>query len=181
MLELLAGLSKKNAHTIFGAIGDALAEREIALQPASLYMEQCMPAAGILSARGPTEREQADICLGMEVARSISVLEIGQTVVVKEGTVVAVEAFEGTDATIRRAGKLGGPGTVVVKVAKSGHDMRFDIPVIGVRTMQTLRKAGVSAMAMQAGRCIVLEPDAVSSAADNIDVALIALDSEDEA
>ena len=131
MLQLLAGLTKRNAHTIFGAVGEALQAIDVELKPASLFMESAMPDVGILSSRVPTRQEQQDIGLGIDVARTTSGLDIGQTVVIKEGTILAVEAFEGTDATIRRAGKLGGKDAVIVKVAKSGYDMRFDIPVIG--------------------------------------------------
>ncbi|MEM7397232.1 MAG: UDP-2,3-diacylglucosamine diphosphatase LpxI, partial [Verrucomicrobiota bacterium] len=149
-IQLLAGLKEKNAHTIFGAIGDALNEIDIELKPASLFMESTMPEPGLLSRREPTEREQADIELGLQVAGQTSSLDIGQTVVIKEGTILAVEAFEGTDETILRAGRLGGEGSVVVKVAKRGHDMRFDIPVIGTRTIKMLKKAKASALAVEA-------------------------------
>jgi UDP-2,3-diacylglucosamine hydrolase len=131
MRELLAGLAQKNAHSIFGAIVQKLESTGIAVLPASEYMESHMPAAGTLTRRAPDETELADIELGRKVAHATSGLEIGQTVVIKTGTILAVEAFEGTDQAILRAGKLGGPGCVVVKVAKQGHDMRFDIPVIG--------------------------------------------------
>lgn len=178
MIEILAGLEQRNAHTIFGAVGAAMRERGLELKPASLFMEECMPAAGVLTARAPDAREQADIELGRNVARTTSGLEIGQTVVLKEGTIVAVEAFEGTDATLRRAGKLAGPGTVVVKSAKQGHDMRFDIPVIGERTLRVLRKAGASALAVEAGRCIVLDRPKVVALADQAGISMLAVEPE---
>ena len=180
MVELLAGLHERNAHTIFGAVGDALRQRGLDLKPASLFMEDCMPGAGVLTARAPDEREQADIELGRGVARTTSGLEIGQTVVVKEGTIVAVEAFEGTDATLRRAAKLAGPGTVVVKTAKRGHDMRFDIPVVGERTLRVLRRTRASALAIEAGRCIVLDRPRVIALADAAGIALVAVEPETE-
>ena len=112
-------------------------------------------------------------------------LDVGQTVVIKDGVVLAVEAFEGTDATIRRAGRMGGAGSVVVKVAKRGHDMRFDIPVVGMHTMKTLRKARVAALAVEAGRCILLERDKVIREAERLGIAVVALpptpDSDEEA
>ena len=120
MLALLARLRVRNAETIFGAVGDELKKIGVELLPASLFMEHTMPEAGVLSARRPTEQERADIELGMNVAKLTSGLDIGQTVVIKNGTILAVEAFEGTDAAIARAGELGGAGAVVVKVAKRG-------------------------------------------------------------
>ena len=179
-ISLLLGLKERNAHTIFGAIADELAALGITLRPASLFMERALAVEGVLTARGPTEREAADIAHGLGVARATSALEIGQTVVLKEGTILAVEAFEGTDRTIRRGGKLGGSGAVAVKVAKPGHDMRFDIPVIGLRTIRALRRAEVSALAIQAGRCIVLEREQVIALADNGDIAIVAVTENEE-
>ena len=157
MLELLGRLKQKNAHTIFGAVGDELKKIGVDLMPAHLFMERSMPEAGPLTPARPTPLQQQDIDLGLHVAKTTSGLEIGQTVVIKEGTILAVEAFEGTDATILRAGELGGPGAVVVKVAKRGHDMRFDIPVVGERTLKALRKAGVAVLAVEANRTILLD------------------------
>lgn len=175
MLKLLSGLDKRNAETIFGAIGDEMKNIGVELKPASLFMQQTMPEPGILTAREPDRRETRDIELGLKVAKTTSGLDIGQTVVVKEGTILAVEAFEGTDKTIRRAGKLGGPGGVVVKVAKRGHDMRFDIPVIGMRTIKTFKKARVSALAVEAGRTILLEREKIIAAADELNLAITAV------
>jgi hypothetical protein len=166
MLSLLGGLKERNAHTIFGAVGDALKECGVELMQASLFMESAMPPAGQLAGGPPTPAQQADIALGLRVAKTTSALEIGQTVVIKEGTILAVEAFEGTDETIARAGRLGGPGCVVVKVAKQGHDMRFDIPVIGDRTLKNLKKAGAAVLAVEAGRTILLDRDAIIKQAE---------------
>lgn len=157
MIDLLSRLEQRNAETIFGAVGEELAKVGVELRPASLFMESTMPPPGLLSRRAPTREEEADIALGLQVAKTTSGLDIGQTVVLKRGTILAVEAFEGTDATILRAGDLGGAGAVVVKVAKCGHDMRFDIPVVGEHTMKVLRKAGVAVLAVEAGRTILLE------------------------
>jgi len=181
MLELVAGLARRNAHTLFGAIGEVISAEGMTLRPASLFMESAMPDPGPLSRRIPDEREEADIALGLEVAKMTSGIEVGQTVVVKEGTILAVEAFEGTDHTIRRAGKLGGPGGVVVKVAKRGHDMRFDIPVIGMRTLRVLRKARISAVALEARRTILLEKERVLQEADRLGLAVIAVQTEEGA
>lgn len=175
-LEELRKLKVRNAHTIFGAIGRCLAETGIELLPASRFMETEMPAEGLLSARAPTDREWADIRIGCKVAKATSDLEIGQTVGVKEGTVLAAEGFEGTDQAILRTGKLGGPGTVVVKVSRPGHDMRFDIPVIGDRTFRTLRKARASCLAVEAGRAIFLDRERILEMADRWGIAVVAVD-----
>ena len=121
-----------------------------------------------------TEEEKADIELGLKVAKTTSGLDIGQTVVIKRGTILAVEAFEGTDAAILRAGKLGGAGAVVVKVAKQGHDMRFDIPVIGEHTLKSLRRAGATAMAVEARRTILLDREEIVRLADRHGLCIVA-------
>ena len=175
-LSVLRRLEKKNAHTIFGAIGDELKAIGAELMPAYCFMETEMPAAGVLGRRAPDAREQADIRLGAKAAKTTSGLEIGQTVVVKDGTILAVEGFEGTDETILRAGRLGGPGGVVVKVAKRGHDMRFDIPIIGERTFKMLKKAKVSCLAVEAGRTILLAREKLVAEADRLDIAFVAFD-----
>ena len=175
-LAVLRTLKVRNAHTIFGAIGDELRAVGAELLPAYCFMETEMPAAGTLGRRAPDERELADIRLGAKVAKITSGLEIGQTVVVKEGTVLAVEGFEGTDETILRAGRLGGPGAVVVKVAKLGHDMRFDIPIVGLRTFKMLKKAKISCLAVEAKRTILLEREKLAAEADRLGIAFAAFD-----
>jgi len=173
----LNGLQIKNAHTIFGKVAVEMEKIGIRVLPASCYMDDTVPGAGVLTRRAPDEREMRDITFGHQVARDICGLDIGQTLVVKDGMILAVEAFEGTNQAIRRGGKLGGKGAVVVKVAKEGHDMRFDIPVIGAATIATLRKAGASALAFQAGRLVMLERDKVIAAANKLNIAVIGLDS----
>ena len=175
-LAILRGLKTKNAHTIFGALADELKTVGVDMLPAYCFMETEMPAAGLLGSRTPDEREQADILLGAKVAKVTSGLEIGQTVVVKDGTILAVEGFEGTDATILRAGKLGGDGAVVVKVAKRGHDMRFDIPIIGMKTFKSLKKAGASCLAVEAKRTILLEREKLAAEADRLGIAFTAFE-----
>lgn len=173
----LKELPIKNAHTIFGKIAVELERIGIRLLPASCYMDDFIPGPGVLTRRAPDEREARDIAFGHQVACDICGLDIGQTLVVKDGVILAVEAFEGTNQAIRRGGKLGGKGAVVVKVAKAGHDMRFDIPVIGEKTVAALRRAGVSALAYQAGRLVMLERPKVIAAADRMSLALVGLDS----
>ncbi len=174
-LKILASLPARNAHTIFGAVSAELQTAGVKLLPAYLFMEHAMPEPGRLSARAPNEREQRDIELGLRVAKAVSGLEIGQTVAVKEGVILAVEAFEGTDATLLRAGELGGPGLVAVKAAKQGHDMRFDIPVVGLKTLAVLKKIGAAALAVEARRTILLEREKLIQAADRIKLAMVAV------
>lgn len=173
----LKELPVKNAHTLFGKIIVEMERIGIRALPASCYMDDFIPGAGVLTRRAPDERESRDIAFGHQVARDICGMDIGQTLLVKDGMILAVEAFEGTNQAIRRGGKLGGKGAVVVKVAKEGHDMRFDIPVIGEKTLSILRKAGVSALAYQAGRLVMLEQPKVIAAANRMNIAIIGLDS----
>ena len=175
-LAILRQLKKKNAHTLFGAVADQLKAAGVELMPAYCFMETEMPAAGVLGSRAPDEREQSDIRIGAQIAKLTSGLEIGQTVALKDGTVLAVEGFEGTDETILRAGRLGGAGVVVVKVAKRGHDMRFDIPIIGERTFKTLKKARVSCLAVEANRTILLARETLVAEANRLGIAFVAFD-----
>lgn len=179
MLKLLKRLPVKNAETIFGAVANLLEESGIELIPASTFMEPHMPEAGVLSGRQPTETENRDIDLGIRVAGTTSGLDIGQTVVIKEGTILAVEAFEGTNEAIKRAAALAGPGIVIVKIAKQGHDMRFDIPVIGMDTMKLLKKVKAAVLAVEAGRSIILERGAVVKEADKTGLCLVAFVNEE--
>lgn len=177
-LSLLARLRQRNARTIFGAVCAEFASLGVQLLPAWRFMENALPKAGQLGQRAPTERENDDIRLGIKVARTVSGLEIGQTVAVKEGTILAVEAFEGTDEAILRAGRLGGAGAVVVKAARCDHDMRYDIPVVGLKTMKILKKIKASALAVEAGRTIMLEQDKIIAEADRMGMALVAVEME---
>ncbi|MBU4200195.1 MAG: UDP-2,3-diacylglucosamine diphosphatase LpxI [Verrucomicrobia bacterium] len=177
-LALLARLRTRNAETIFGAIGDELKSVGVELLPASRFMESAMPTPGLLSRRAPTAEEQQDIELGCRVAKATSGLDIGQTAVVKQGTILAVEAFEGTDETLLRAGRLGGAGVVVVKVAKRGHDLRFDIPVIGLQTLKVLKKIRAAVLAVEAGKTILLECARLITEADKQNLAFLAVDME---
>ncbi|TAN36172.1 MAG: LpxI family protein [Verrucomicrobia bacterium] len=176
LLALLGRLRERNAHSIFGALTAELSQRGIEMLPASRFMEAHMPDPGILTTRAPTPEQQADIELGQKVAKTTSGLEIGQTVAIKNGTILAVEAFEGTDETIQRAGKLGGPGAVVVKVSKRGHDVRFDLPVVGERTLKSLRKAGVAVLAVEARRTILLDRPAIIAQAERQGLCLVAIE-----
>lgn len=176
LLALLGRLRERNAHSIFGALTEELGKRGIEMLPASRFMEAHMPDPGVLTTRAPTPEQQADIELGQKVAKTTSGLEIGQTVVIKNGTILAVEAFEGTDETIQRAGKLGGPGAVVVKVSKHGHDVRFDLPVVGERTLKSLRKARAAVLAVEARRTILLDRPAIIAQAERQGLCLVAIE-----
>ena len=178
-LALLGRLKERNAHSIFGALCDELKAQGVELLPAYLFMEAAMPPAGLIAGREPTDSERGDIALGLAVAKTTSGIEIGQTVVVKQGTILAVEAFEGTDETIVRGGRLGGPGAVVIKVAKRGHDMRFDIPVIGLRTLKSLRKARAAVLAVEARRTILLDREALAREATRLNLSIVAVETED--
>jgi DUF1009 family protein len=177
LFDLLKSLPVKNAHTIFGGITAEIEKTGLRFLPASSFMQDYMPDAGLLTVRAPDARELADIEIGRRVIKDTSHLEIGQTVVVKEGMILAVEAFEGTNKAILRGGKLGGRGAVVVKVPKVGHDMRFDIPVIGKWTLKSLKKAKASCLAIEAGGAILLHKEELIARADAMGLAVTVLES----
>lgn len=162
-LTTLLRLKEKNAHTIFGALGDELRKDGIELIEPLPWLEPLMPKAGFRLGPKPSAEQQADIEFGLRLAKEVSRLEIGQTVVVKGGTVLAVEGFEGTDQCLARGGKLAGRsgGAVAVKVAKENHDMRFDIPCIGLQTVQTCATAGIAVLVFEGGRSLLLEAEEI--------------------
>jgi len=158
-MALFLRLKEKNAHTIFGAIVDELKKDGVVVVEATPWLRDLMPGPGHVAGPKLDKDQQADVEFGLRIAREISRLDIGQTVVVKNGVVLAVEAHEGTDECIRRGGFLAGPdgGAVAVKVAKAGHDMRFDIPCIGPATIQSCDSARVGVLAFEAGKTLLLE------------------------
>jgi len=157
-LGLLMRLKERNAHSIFGAIAEELRKDGIELIEPVRWLRPLMPGSGFALGPALTEKQQEDAAYGFRIAREISRLEIGQTVVVKEGTVLAVEGFEGTDGCLRRGGELsGGKGAVAVKVAKEKHDLRFDIPCVGARTVEVCHAAGVSALVFEAEKTLLLD------------------------
>lgn len=160
-VTLLLRLKQKNAHTIFGAIADELQKDGVQLVEATPWLRPLMPGAGFHLGAKLTNEQREDIRFGFGIAKEISRLEIGQTVVVKRGTVLAVEGFEGTDRCLARGGELAGKegDAVAVKVAKLKHDMRFDIPCIGPATLETCAKSGVAVLALEAGRTLLLEQE----------------------
>jgi hypothetical protein len=159
-VALLMRLKERNAHTIFGALADELKKDGITLIEPIPWLGPLMPPAGFTLGPKLSDAQRKDIDFGFRIAKEISRLEIGQTVVVKEGTVLAVEGFEGTDQCLLRGGELAGAkGAVAVKVAKKKHDLRFDIPCVGAQTVETCVAAGVSTLAFEAGRTLLLEQD----------------------
>ena len=172
----LKALPVKNAHTIFGKLVAEFEGHGTKVLPASSYMDECLPGVGKLTARDLTDLERDDVKRGIQVAADVGRHDVGQTVLVKSGMVLAVEAFEGTNAAIRRAGRLS-KGSVLFKAAREGHDWRFDIPVVGLKTLKNMKKAGVTALAFQAGRLILLDREAVVAYADKHDIALVGIDS----
>lgn len=173
-LLLLARLKRRNAESIFAAIGDELARAGITLLPATSFLEDCLAPAGLIAGRKLSRREEEDITFGFEIAREVSRLDIGQTVIVKNGTVLAVEGFEGTNETITRGGALGGKNAIMVKVAKPDQDMRFDVPVIGVATVDVAAEAHLRVIAIEAGRTLLLEKDALVEAAARSNISIVA-------
>jgi UDP-2,3-diacylglucosamine hydrolase len=155
---LLMRLKERNAHSIFGAIADELKKDGVELIEPIRWLRHLMPASGFALGPALTEPQREDAAFGFRIAKEVSRLEIGQTVVVKEGTVLAVEGFEGTDACLRRGGELaGGKGALAVKVAKEKHDLRFDIPCVGARTVETCHAARISALIFEADKTLLLE------------------------
>lgn len=173
----LRELPTKNAHTIFQKLIEKFEFYGSRVLPASLYMDTHVPGVGALTVRGFSATEATDIARGIQVAHDVGAHDVGQTVMVKSGMVLAVEAFEGTNAAIRRGGKLGGRGAVVFKAAREGHDMRFDIPVVGLKTLKVMHRAGATALGFQAGRLILLDRAAVIDFANRHDMALVGIDS----
>ena len=176
-VKLLATLKEKNAHSIFGGIADELASEGITLIEATPWLQPAMPSVGFALGHTPSEGQSSDIAFGHQLAKEVSRLEVGQTVVVKNGTVLAVEGFEGTDACLQRGGALAGKdgGATAVKVAKTEHDLRFDIPCLGPRTLETCAAAGIGALAFEAGRTLLLEADEVAALADKHRIAVKAV------
>jgi len=160
---MLFKLKEKNAHTIFGAIADELAKERITLIEATPWLRPAMPTSGYHIGPRLSDAQRADVEFGFRIAKEVSRMEIGQTVVVKEGVVLAVEGFEGTDKCLARGGELAGSkgGAIAIKVAKKEHDMRFDIPCIGSQTVDICRKTGIDVLALEPGKTIILDRDEV--------------------
>ena len=188
LAKLLLSLGTRNTDSLLGAVAKVLADEGIVLENSTALLEPLLARAGVLTKRAPTEQERKNIEYGRAVGRRLAEYDIGQTVVIAEAACVAVEAMEGTDATIERAGQImrslyaesGSGGELsllsraltVVKIAKPKQDMRLDVPVIGLKTIETMARAGGSCLAVDAGRCLVLDGEAVTQAADAAGIAV---------
>jgi DUF1009 family protein len=171
-LVLLGKLRERNAESIFGAIADEMQKVGVELLPATSYMEEFLAPEGRIAGPKLSRRAQADVEFGYRIAKESSRLDIGQTVVVKGGTVLAVEAFEGTNAAIRRGGELGRKDSVMVKVSKPNQDFRFDVPVVGPLTLEAAREARISVIAVEARRTLLLERERLFELAEKEGITL---------
>lgn len=179
-MKLLAKAVTRKADALLGVVTQELEAEGIRVLDSSLFLKSLMPLAGLLTpARPLDERELADADFGFPLARQIAGLDIGQTIVVKELVVVAVEGLEGTDECITRAGQLAGAGCVVVKVSKPGQDLRFDIPIVGRTTLKRMRDAGCSALVISAGESLLFDREEVLRIAAEADIAIVARPSPD--
>jgi DUF1009 family protein len=187
LAKLLFSLGTRNTDSLLGAVAKVLADEGIVLENSTALLEPLLAKAGVLTKRAPTEQEIKNISYGRTVARGLGQYDIGQTVVIAENACVAVEAMEGTDATIERAGQIMAQASAlesarttldrsltVVKIAKPNQDMRFDVPVVGVKTIEVMQKAGATCLAIDAGKCLLIDGDAVIQEADNSRIAITA-------
>jgi DUF1009 family protein len=185
LAKLLLSLSTRNTDSLLGAVGKVLADEGITLLSSTSYLEPLLAGPGVLTNRAPNEQEQRDVTYGREVARHLAQYDIGQTVVIAESACVAVEAMEGTDATIARAGAIMrtlhqdatpesflSRALTVVKVAKPKQDLRFDVPVIGVKTIEAMCQAGATCLAIDAQRCLLLDGNRIIEAANAAEITI---------
>ncbi len=175
MVRLLARLSAKNTDSLIGAVADELAREGITLVDSTTFLEPLLAPEGVLTRRSPTKDERSDIDYGLGIAREIGRLDLGQTIAVKDRAVVAIEAMEGTDAVIGRGGEVtNGRPFVVVKVAKPGQDMRFDVPVIGLPTIERMNVAGATAIHVTAGKTLLFDKRELIALADKNGLTIVA-------
>ncbi len=177
LLGVLARLALRNTDSLIGAVADALAREGITLLPSIAFLVDQLAVPGPMTRRKPDADEHKDVAYGATVARTLAGMDLGQTAVVKGRAAVALEAMEGTDETIRRAGRIAGPGTTVVKVAKPKQDMRFDVPVVGPGTLDAMRAAGARVLAVEAARTLLIDRPAFLERADSERIAVFGLDS----
>jgi DUF1009 family protein len=173
LAKLLVSLPRKNTDSLIGAVARVLEDEGIRLVDSTLFLKPLVPEVGVLTRRAPDDREAADIAYGLGVARQISAMDIGQTVVISDRACVAVEAMEGTDETIARAARIaGGRPLIVVKVSKPGQDMRFDVPVVGLPTIEQMKSARATALALDAGRTLLFDREKLMTQADAAGIAI---------
>ena len=173
LLSVLARLPSRNTDGLIGAVAGVLRDNGIELLDSTSLLTPMLARSGVISRRAPTAEERKDFEFGYRMADAIAALDIGQTIAVKHQAVVAVEAMEGTDEVSGRAGFLAGPGVRIVKVAKPGQDMRFDVPVVGLATIQAMRVAGATALSVDAGRTLVFDGESVRASADEAGIAIV--------
>jgi DUF1009 family protein len=173
LLGVLMRLKARNTDALIAGVANVLREHGITLLDSTELLAPLLAGGGVLTRRHPTADEQADLTFGYQVADAIAGLDIGQTIAVKSAAVVAVEAMEGTDAVIARAAQLAGVGVRVIKVAKPNQDMRFDVPVVGVSTVEAMKAAGATVLSVDAGRTLMIDGDAILRAADEAGIAIV--------
>lgn len=173
LLSVLSKLKARNTDALISAVAEVMRGEGIELMDSTAFLAPLLAREGTLTARAPDEAEREDFAFGYRIADAVAALDIGQTIAVKHKAVVAVEAMEGTDAVIGRAGDLAGRGVRIVKVAKPNQDMRFDVPVIGIATIQAMRVAGASALSIDAGKTLVLDGEHVFRSADEAGIAIV--------
>jgi DUF1009 family protein len=173
LLSVLLRLRSRNTDALISAVADVLRDHGIELVDSTSYLTPLLARPGVLTSRPPSAEEREDLDFGCRMADQIAGLDIGQTLAVKSAAVVAVEAMEGTDEVIARAGRLAGPGVRIVKVAKPNQDMRFDVPVVGVATIEAMRAAGATALSVDAGRALLLDGDEAIRAADAAGICIV--------
>ena len=175
MLKMLLRLPRRNTDTLIGAVANELAAEGIELIDSTYFLKDELPQAGTLSKRAPDERERSDIEYGLEVAHEIARLDLGQTIVIRDRACVAIEAMEGTDAVIRRAGELVRGKLTVVKIAKPDQDMRFDVPVVGVPTIESMIQAQATCLCLTAGKTLVFDREDMIKLANKHKIAIVAV------
>jgi hypothetical protein len=179
MMKLMASLVLRNTDSLIGAVADFMAKEGITLLSSTQFLTPIMATPGCMTPRSPNAEEMADIAYGLAAAREIARLDIGQTVVVKDRAIIAVEAMEGTDAAIRRAaGICKRPGMSVVKVSKPRQDMRFDVPVIGLQTIAAMKECGATAISVDAGKTLLLDKEQLLEMANQASVAIVGQETE---
>ncbi len=166
-------LKARNTDALISGVADVLREHGINLLDSTAFLAPLLAREGVLTRRAPTEDERADLEHGYRVADAVAGLDVGQTIAVKSGAVVAVEAMEGTDAVIARAGGLAGGGVRIVKVAKPNQDMRFDVPVVGVSTINAMAAAGATLLSVDAGKTLLIDGEAIIRAANEAGIAIV--------
>ena len=179
MVKMLLRLPRKNTDALIGAVADELASEGIELIDSTHFLTDYLPQAGPLTKRAPDDRERGDIEYGLEVAHEIARLDLGQTIVVRARACVAIEAMEGTDAVIRRAGELARGRLTVVKIAKPDQDMRFDVPVVGLSTIQTMIAAGATCLCLTAGKTLMFEREEMCALANKNKITIVAVEPRD--